>query len=854
MRALKKVVFTALSFLAVISAIAQEKGTLKGVVLSKEDGQTIIGANVIWVADRSVGAATDFDGNYSISLPAGEQEVEYSAVGLGSQTKKVTIVAGQTTTLNVTLSVQAQEMGAVVVSAGKFEQKVEDLTVSVEIINPSLVENKGTVNAETAIEQTPGVTIVDSEPQIRSGSGYSFGAGSRVQILVDDLPMLSGDAGRPSWGFIPVENLEQIEVIKGASSVLYGSAALNGIINIRTAYPKAEPQTKINYQFGVYSAPKRKAAKWWDNGNPAFTNLNFFHSRKIGNLDLVIGGSGLLDDGHVGPAQIQDPNDTTQFIFPKSGTFTNVKNNEGTYEKRGRINGNIRYRSKKHEGLSYGVNFNFMKSRSKGSLLWMDSDTNIYRPFPGSDTETKQTTFNVDPFLTIYGRVNHNRHSIRTRIFHQNNDNDNNQANQNYVYFGEYQFQRRVKSINGLTITAGAMGQFSQSEAPLYQGDADGDGKNQATNFAGYAQVDKKFWDKLNVSLGMRYEYFKINDEEGQGQPVFRSGLSYKVFKETYLRASFGQGFRFPTIAERFIQTTVGGMNIFPSDNLEPEKSFSAELGIKQGLKVGKFYAYLDVAGFIQQYSNTIEFTFGKWGTDSVFGPSPFNPNVIVYDPVASIAKNIGFRSVNTGSTRVTGLDVSLLGQGKFNDNFGLNVLAGYTFTVPVTLDPHAPFSAQDQRSAEDSLVTNYVNTSLDTTNNILKYRFQHLVKADVEITVFRFAIGFSARYYSFMQNVDKIFYDLDEGDLGPLVGFQDIGIVNWRGDEIVPGTESNPAYNFGKNKSGDWVADGRVSYEISKSSKIALIVSNVFNREYAVRPLAINPTRTTALQYTLKF
>lgn len=853
MRVFKRVVFTALSLVAFLFATAQEKGTLTGVVISKEDGLTVIGANVVWVTDRSVGSPTDLDGKYTLSLPAGEQTVEFSAVGLGNQTKTVTIEAGKTTTLNITLSVQAQEMGAVVVSAGKFEQKVEDLTVSVEIINPSLVENKGTVNAQTAIEQTPGVTIVDSEPQIRSGSGYSFGAGSRVQILVDDLPMLSGDAGRPSWGFIPVENLEQIEVIKGASSVLYGSAALNGIINIRTAYPKAEPQTKINYQIGAYSAPNREAAKWWTKGNPIFTNLNFFHSRKIGNLDIVIGGSGLLDDGHVGPALIEDTVNNTTY-FPESGTFTNVKNNEGTYEKRGRINGNIRYRSKKHEGLSYGVNFNYMRSRSKGSLLWMDSDTNIYRPFPGSDTETKQTTFNIDPFLTIYGRVNHNRHSIRTRVFHQNNDNDNNQANLNYVYFGEYQFQRRVKSINGLTITAGGMGQFSQSEAPLYQGDPDGDGKNQAMNFAAYGQIDKKFWDKLNLSLGVRYEYFKINDEQGQGQPVFRSGLSYKVLKETYLRASFGQGFRFPTIAERFIRTTVGGMNIFPSDNLDPEKSFSVELGIKQGLKVGKFFAYLDVAGFMQQYQNTIEFTFGKWGTDSVYGPSPFNPNQIIYDPIASISRNIGFRSVNTGSTRVTGIDISLLGQGKFNENFGLNVLAGYTYTVPVTLDPHAPFSAQDQRAVEDDLVTNYVNTSLDTTNNILKYRFQHLVKCDLELTIYDFAVGFSVRYYSYMQNVDKIFYDLDEGDLGAIVNFDNIGIVNWRGDEIVPGTESNPSYNFGKNKPGDWVADGRISYNIGKTSKIAFIVNNIFNREYAVRPLAINAPRTTSLQYTLKF
>jgi outer membrane receptor protein involved in Fe transport len=60
----------------------------------------------------------------------------------------------------------------------------------------------------------PGVVIVDEEPQIRAGSGFSYGAGSRVQVLVDNVPILSGDIGRPNWSFLPIENLEQVEVIK----------------------------------------------------------------------------------------------------------------------------------------------------------------------------------------------------------------------------------------------------------------------------------------------------------------------------------------------------------------------------------------------------------------------------------------------------------------------------------------------------------------------------------------------------------------------------------------------------------------------------------------------------------------
>ena len=49
-----------------------------------------------------------------------------------------------------------------------------------------------------------------------------------MAVIVDDMPMLSGDAGRPLWDFVPIENIEQIEIIKGASSVLSGASALSG--------------------------------------------------------------------------------------------------------------------------------------------------------------------------------------------------------------------------------------------------------------------------------------------------------------------------------------------------------------------------------------------------------------------------------------------------------------------------------------------------------------------------------------------------------------------------------------------------------------------------------------------------
>ncbi len=825
---MKRIFTTSILSFLVLFSVAQDTGTVKGTIKDKESGETIIGASVVLESDKGRGAATDFDGNFTLILPVGDQKIVITSIGYETQTVPVSVKKGETTTVNIDLGMESEQLEMVVVSAGKFEQKVEDLTVSVAVIKPDLVENRAATTAEDAIEQTPGLTIVDSEPQMRGGSGYSFGAGARVMMLVDDLPILTGDAGRPSWGFIPVENLEQIEVIKGASSVLYGSAALNGIINIRTAYPKDKPKTKINLFTGVYSPPGQEDARWWDKEDiPVFSGLNFFHSRKINKLwDLVIGGNVLLDNGYVG----FEPADT---LINRSPAVIDTRDSTGAvsewhsprkeFQNRFRVNFNLRKRSAKIPGLAFGLNGNFMYSRSAGSLLWLNSSYGLFRPFTGSITLTKQTTYNIDPFITYSGEGG-SRHTFRGRVFHQNNDNDNNQGNLNYVFFGEYQYAHRFANIKDFTITTGVMGQYSFSEAELYAGNERGDGKNNFTNAALYVQLDKKFWNRLTVNGGARFEYFSVNGNDTIIRPVFRIGANTKLWKEGYLRASFGEGFRFPSIAERYIYTNVGGLPIVPNPGIKPERSWAGELGLRQGIKIGKFLGYLDVAGFYQHYTNFVEFNAGE------------------FDPGNSFL-GLAFMSQNTGDARVYGVDASLMGNGQFTDWFGMNVLVGYTYARPESLDPdyvYAVDSAGQELTQTSTTSLLYSNTTAEDTaayrkNPVLKYRFEHLVNADIELVFtvkkkHKVSVGATYRYYSHMRSVDWKFYELD-----PVLGW---GAVPFREE----------------NNKGDHVFDLRASAELTQNIKVAVVMKNVANRVYALRPLKVNAPRTTQLQLTVQF
>ena len=141
--------------------------------------------------------------------------------------KSISLNKNEVTNLDIDLAPSSEQLSTVVVSAGRFEQKIEEITVSMEVIKPSLIENKNTTDIQTAMDQIPGVNITDGQANIRGGSGWSFGAGTRVLVMVDDMPLISGDAGQVQWKLIATENINQVEVIKGAASALYGSSALN---------------------------------------------------------------------------------------------------------------------------------------------------------------------------------------------------------------------------------------------------------------------------------------------------------------------------------------------------------------------------------------------------------------------------------------------------------------------------------------------------------------------------------------------------------------------------------------------------------------------------------------------------
>ena len=801
-----RIVSVFLLLLFTVQNWAQNNAKIFGKVVD-ESGEVLTGASIIYRTDVSIGAIADFDGKYVLSVPSGKCKLICRYTGMKADTITLNLNQGEQKEVNFTLFSYIKEFNQIDVKVGKFDKPIEEQTVTMIVIKPELIENKNTRSIETVLDQTPGLNILDGEPQIRGGSGFTFGVGSKVAVIVDDMPMLSGDAGRPEWGFIPVENISQIEVVKGAVSVLSGSSALSGSVNIRTAYPGAKPKTKINLYSGFYSKPNQEGATWW-NQYPGIFGANFLHSQMFGNLDLVVGGNINFDHGYIGPP-ITD--DTVATVFPD--TITNFSESD-LISKRGRVNFNLRYRSKKTKGLSYGLNGNFMVMHTNMPLAWLNDSSGLYRAYPGAIFLQDQVIFNLDPFVHFHSQAN-GKHFLRGRVLRVDNEMSANQSNNATTYYGDYMYKKKYKELKDLEFIGGLTSTYTNSFANIYTGS--GTPNNRILNVSAYSQVETKVKNILTLSAGGRLEYFQLNDSITALKPIFRAGSSLKIYQETYLRASYGQGYRFPTITERFIRTGVGNFGVFPNPKLLPESSWNAEVGIKQGLKFGGLYGYLDIAGFWQEYQNTIEYMFGIWNE---------------LTSVESMGSSAGFMFLNTGDSRVVGIDASFTGFAEFKDNSKMMFLMGYNYIVPTTLTPDYVY-AIDSNQREFS----YNSTSLDGSNGILKYRFLHNVKLDCEYTwKDKFSIGASAKYFSKIVNMDAIIKDFEEFTTDVVV-LQDLQYMDF----------------FNSHRFGNWIFDARISFNFNEEHKLALIGSNILNRSYSLRPLKIEAPRTISLQYTFK-
>jgi outer membrane cobalamin receptor len=528
----------------------------------------------VQLKNTTYGALTDTAGFYVLrNIPRGIYDVVYAAEGYKTQVfRSISIKNDTITEIDMTLEPVASEANEITVTANRYEQRLQELSLSVSILRPEFFIERNSNTLDDALRHISGVNFINSTPSIRGSSGVSFGVGSRVQLLIDNIPFLSPDDGSARWDAFPVDFIARVEVIKGASSALYGSAGIGGAINIVTKNDFSTRTSLLTYA-GLFDNPAFEIWKWSSRPRTQ-AGLELSHAQNFGRFSFYGSLTRRIDDGY-----------RENFDFRRWRLFS-----KSAYQF--------------SDAATLSLIATYTDEQRGSALFWRNIDNAL---LDGSQTSLRIASNNLIVAPTLNLKLSRTVDFIARARVYRAAFQDTDARNSNAAQYG-IDVQTNALFAKGFTVTGGIETAYSNVEANIF-------GNNTAAAFALYLQGDLPILKSLVLNYGARYDAQTVNGESISGRLNPRGGLNWTIGEYTSLRANFGTAFRNPTISERFLTTQTGLVQVQPNPALKPESSLSYELGylFSYSRPIELFPNFsltnftFDAAGFVNGYENLIE-------------------------------------------------------------------------------------------------------------------------------------------------------------------------------------------------------------------------------------------------------
>jgi len=529
-----------------------------------ENNNALAGANV-YLENTLAGTTTDNNGNFTISkIKSGTYKLIVSLLGYSKLVSEI-IIEKNIANLIFTLSETSYQSEQIVVSANKYQQNIDDLPISANVFSGDKFTVKNIINFDDALRQMPGVNVTLDQVGIRGSSGYSRGAGTRVLVTLDGIPLYTGDSGEIIWNIIPLYQIERIELIKGSASSLYGSSALGGVISLSTKKINSGFNGVSSAKFGIYDKPK--FVEWrWSNKLRTFNN-------------------------QVASASFAANNFGVAFSFGRDENFSYRKNDWDR-----RLSGFIKANYNFNENSSLSIistgftrnraTFNFWKDL-RNPLLPLRQDDGQHTPSDRivfgmnfSHLLTQNFSISVKPslFKTFWKDESESSNSSNSSLFR-------NEILANWI------LNKRTIIVSGLE------NQYGIVKSNIF-------GNRELKYYGIFSQIEKSYSEKLKFYFGFRFDANKLSELESEKSFSPKLGLNYKISASTIIRSMIGKGFRSPSLAEAFTSTTTSGVSVKPNPKIKSEISYSYEIGINHKFTSN---SSVDLAFFNNEFYNLIE-------------------------------------------------------------------------------------------------------------------------------------------------------------------------------------------------------------------------------------------------------
>jgi iron complex outermembrane receptor protein len=282
-------------FIVTIGSVVAQNAIIGKIVDAEE--RPLEAANV-YLRGTIMGAASDNEGQFRIeNVPTGDFVLTVSMIGYQLKEVKVSIENMEVDLGTIRLESSALQSQPIIVTAARHQQSLQDVSTSIASISEKEIEYRNAITIDDALKYESGLNLTGNQVNIRGSTGYSRGVGSRVLMLVDGIPYMTADTKEANFESLQINQIERIEIVKGAGSALYGSNAMGGVINVINKKIESESLTNVRLYGGFYSDPHYE--KWaWSNRTRYLSGIKFDYSNKLGIVGFRIGASHDQDDSY----------------------------------------------------------------------------------------------------------------------------------------------------------------------------------------------------------------------------------------------------------------------------------------------------------------------------------------------------------------------------------------------------------------------------------------------------------------------------------------------------------------------------------------------------------------------------
>jgi len=517
-------------------------------------------------AGRPVSAVSSNDGSYSVSLPAGRYRLRFSRASFAAREIVLTLASGESRILNLHLDLEPLS-SSVIVTGQSVPTPAQQTTAPTDVISRETIDNRQAVSLPELLEFSPGIAVGRTGPFGGSTSIFLNGGNSNfTKVLVDGTP-INPPGSAVDFSSLTTENIDKVEIVRGAESAIYGSDAVSGVIQLFTH----RGETRIP-AFSVYS----------EGGNFSSGRGGADLSGVLGKFDYSGAASYFQTDG-------QGPNDY----------FVNRT-----------LSGNFGYSFSDSNQLHVSLRNNTSDAGIPGATLqgppdlfqgygqkifsanarWeFASGSHWHHQLIGTDSYTRQRSFanpgDTFPFDSV---LSFNRAAINAQSSY---------VTRNFIATAGYQYEVENAGINFVL-----------------------PGHLRRNNQAGYLDFRYTPVSRLTLDFGGRVE---ANGNFGT-RVVPRIGGSYALrygkgfFGDTRYHAFYGQGIKEP----RFDQT-FGTDPCFPGNpDLKPEASKGWTTGFAQKLASDRWRLSADY--FYTRFYDIVSFASGGSTSSCPFGTGTF--------------------------------------------------------------------------------------------------------------------------------------------------------------------------------------------------------------------------------------